>query len=186
MGGVDVDLDGRTTVEGLYACGEVASSGLHGANRLASNSLLEGLVFGRRAGLAAANETGAVPPVPALRRAEFSLEGTVINVPDMLNSIKSLMWKDVGIMRSGPGLARATENLANWGNYVFQCRFHDPEGWELVNVLTCAHAVAASALWREESRGAHFRSDHPESEPGPNVVHTPYPLPEDPFSHEPR
>lgn len=161
MGGVTADADGRSTVDGLYVCGEVASSGLHGANRLASNSLLEGLVFGRRAGLHAAAAARPVRPMSSFPEPSFSLEGSVINVPDMLNSIKSLMWKDVGIVRRGDSLQQATRRLSDWSNYVFQCAFRSPSGWELVNVLTCAHAVAASALRRTESRGGHFRTDFP-------------------------
>jgi L-aspartate oxidase len=175
MGGVEVDLDARTAIDGLFACGEVASTGLHGANRLASNSLLEGLVFGRRAGLAA-RETG----VPTSRDvdfgdAKFTLEGSVINVSDMLNSIKALMWKRVGIIRDGKGLREAVTRLDDWSRYVLQCRFSTAEGRELVNVLTVAHAVAASALAREESRGAHFRSDFPEPRDSAPVVHTTFP-----------
>ncbi len=165
MGGVVADMDGRTSVPGLLACGEVASSGLHGANRLASNSLLEGLVFGQRSGLAAAAAEGAPLKTPSIfPETDFGLEGSVINAADMFNSIKSLMWKDVGIVRSAEMLERAVTRLGNWSDYVFQCRFHSAQGWELVNSLTVAHAVATSALWREESRGAHFRSDFPETD----------------------
>ena len=96
----------------------------------------------------------------------------------MLNSIKSLMWKDVGIVRRGDSLRRATRRLADWSNYVLQCSFRDPAGWELVNVLTCAHAVASSALRRTESRGAHFRTDFPDSDPS-WIRHTQYGLDDD-------
>lgn len=178
MGGIEVDLHARTSIEGLFACGEVASTGLHGANRLASNSLLEGLVFGRRAGLAA-RELDASPRAKVdFGAAKFTLGGSVINVPDMLNSIKSLMWKRVGIIRDGKGLREAVTRLDDWARYVLQCRFHDTAGWELMNVLTTAHAVAASALAREESRGAHFRSDFPEPVASTAAQHTPFPLQE--------
>ena len=170
MGGVAADLHGRTSLAGLYACGEVASSGLHGANRLASNSLLEGLVFGQRAGGAAAAEAARPSRPWALPgRPDFTLDGSVINAPDMLNSIKSLMWRDVGILRSGPGLDEAVKKLRSWGDYLMQCAFTTQEGWELVNVLMAAEAVASSAARRKESRGAHFRSDFPEPAPGEAV-----------------
>ena len=175
MGGVEADLTAATALPGLFACGEVASSGLHGANRLASNSLLEGLVFGRRAGRAAVESTADTAGGLPLQRPEFSLEGSVINVPDMLNSIRSTMWRDVGIVRSGTGLKRAAQRLSEWSNYLFQCRFSDAAGWELVNVLTAAHAVAASALYRRESRGSHFRTDFPETDDAHWRRHTRYP-----------
>ncbi|MCA9319406.1 MAG: L-aspartate oxidase [Planctomycetes bacterium] len=177
MGGVEVDLDARSAMPGLYACGEVASSGLHGANRLASNSLLEGLVFGHRAGLHAAGSNATVPAAaPDFAGAEFSLEGSVINAPDMVNSIKSLMWKDVGIIRNAEGLKRAENRLTDWANYLMQCSFRDPEGWELVNSLMCAHAVAASARLRKESRGAHFRTDYTECDDEHWRRHSRYPF----------
>ncbi len=162
MGGLAVDLEARTTVEGLYACGEVASTGLHGANRLASNSLLEGLVFGWRAGKCAAAEMVAKSLPRTFEETDFGLEGSVINVADMVNSIKSLMWHDVGIVRNAQQLKSSSERLSNWANYVLQCRFQDSAGWELVNTLTLAQAVVESAFARTESRGAHFRSDFPE------------------------
>ena len=183
MGGVTVDLEGRSSLEGLYACGEVASTGLHGANRLASNSLLEGLVFGHRSGQHAGGLDVRRRTIERFPESDFSLEGSVLNVSDMLNSIKSLCWKDVGIVRSGESLRRAVERLADWSNYVLQCSFHDPEGWELVNVLTSAYAVAASALYREESRGAHFRSDHPDRDDVGWARHSPFPIRESNQTH---
>ena len=160
MGGVDTDNDGVTSVPGLFACGEVARTGLHGANRLASNSLLEGLVFGRRAGLTAAQAESAAPAI--LNPGQFTLEGSVMNIPDMRNSIQSVLWRDVGIVRNAEGLARASELLNSWSDYVCQCRFRDSAGWELINILTTACAITDSALARQESRGAHFRTDFPD------------------------
>ncbi|MEE9391898.1 MAG: L-aspartate oxidase [Planctomycetota bacterium] len=175
MGGIEVDLEGRTQVQALFACGEVASSGLHGANRLASNSLLEGFVFGRRAGRAAANEPPLtrsldLPPSP-----DFGLDGSVMNAGDMYNSIKSLMWRDVGIVRDESSLQSAVKRLEAWSAYVFQCAFHEQKGWELVNVLSAAAGVANSALRRRESRGAHFRSDYPETDDANFLCHSVYP-----------
>jgi L-aspartate oxidase len=162
VGGVACDLFGRTDVAGLYVAGEVSSSGLHGANRLASNSLLEGLVFGRLAG-----EHAATAPERSRRAADFAppaktLPGSVIHVPDMVNSIRSLMWKTAGITRRGDGLAAALATLDAWDAYVRHCDFADPRGFELVNLLTVARLVVRGAHWREESRGAHFRSDFPQ------------------------
>jgi L-aspartate oxidase len=161
VGGVRCDLDGRTNVDGLFVAGEVASTGLHGANRLASNSLLEGLVFGRRAGIAAADVTGEPRPAPPPPAPEKSLPGSVLHVPDMVNSIRGLMWKSVGIVRRADGLESALRSLEAWAAYVSQCAFNETRGFELVNLLSAARIVTAAALWREESRGAHFRSDFP-------------------------
>ncbi|MEZ6195208.1 MAG: L-aspartate oxidase [Planctomycetota bacterium] len=180
MGGVLVDLDGRTEIPGLLACGEVASTGLHGANRLASNSLLEGLVFGRRAGRAAIEEpeTPRVDELPAA--AELARDERVLNIPDMFNSIKSLMWKNVGIVRDRKGLTVAVQRLEGWSQYVLRCRFDTKGGRELVNVLTTATAIARSALARRESRFAHFRTDHPVPESAWAGRHTTYPFEETP------
>jgi L-aspartate oxidase len=164
VGGVEVDLDGRSTVEGLYAAGEVASSGLHGANRLASNSLLEGLVFGRRAGAHAGGASGTIPEATSFAARAHSLPGGVIHVPDMVNSIRSLMWKSAGIIRRPEVLGRALKSLAGWRSYVEECDFRDSRSFELVNLLSTALLIVSAALWREESRGTHFRADLPETD----------------------
>lgn len=162
MGGVETDLQARTSIEGLYAAGEVASSGLHGANRLASNSLLEGLVFGRRAG-EAAGASAKVPtttvPLPEETR---SLPATILNVGDMKNSIRSAMWKWAGIVRHGEDLERALGQLRSWQAYVQQVNFDRGDGFAMENMLEVAILVVNGALWRRESRGAHFRGDYPE------------------------
>ena len=162
VGGVACDAFGRTNIEGLYVAGEVASTGLHGANRLASNSLLEGLVFGRIAGEHAAGRTDGPRRELDLPPPEKTLPGSVIHVPDMVNSIRSLMWKAAGITRRGDGLKAALATLDAWDAYVGHCEFPDPRGFELVNLLTVAHLVVRGAAWREESRGAHFRADCPQ------------------------
>jgi L-aspartate oxidase len=172
VGGVEADLDGRTSVGGLYAAGEVASSGLHGANRLASNSLLEGLVFGRRAGLHAATAGGSTQPCGAFPARTHSLPGSVIHVPDMVNSIRSLMWKSAGIIRRPEALRRAEASLAGWMSYVDECEFKDPRSFELVNLLTTSLLIVSAALWREESRGTHFRADVPETDDARWRVHS--------------
>ncbi len=159
IGGVRIDADGRTSVPRLYAAGECASSGFHGANRLASNSLLECLVVGRRAGRAAAEE-GPGDASRALSYAgRFLAEG--IEGEDLRNSLRSLMWRQVGIERDGARLRDAIERLKFWSRYVLRQGFAEPAGWELQNQLTLGLAMATCALKREESRGVHYRTDHP-------------------------
>ncbi|MCA1631282.1 MAG: FAD-binding protein, partial [Acidobacteria bacterium] len=160
MGGVRTDLDGRTTLGGLYAAGEVACTGVHGANRLASNSLLEGLVFGARAGrAAAADRAGGAAPIA--HRAVVNDEET----PDagrgsggeialaVRKRVRRLMWERVGILRSRQSLGRALSEFEQ----IAGARLRTPSR----NFLTVATLVARAALWREESRGAHHRVDFP-------------------------
>jgi L-aspartate oxidase len=166
MGGVETDLDGRTSVPGLFAAGEVACTGVHGANRLASNSLLEGLVFGARAADAMSGEhQRAVPvadtPVPsAVARGTRTapLFGTV--------QVRDLMWRDVGLFRDRGTLSRAVAALdEHWRTLDAHLRDGgrlDTAGWRAANLLTVARLIARAALRREESRGAHFRDDYPQ------------------------
>jgi L-aspartate oxidase len=165
IGGVTVDLRGHTTLPGLWAAGEVTSSGLHGANRLASNSLLEGLVYGttcgRGAGAAAAHMPDAfvVPPVQATFQPETG--GPDLDVADLTNALRSLMVRHMGISRNREGLLEAERTVAFWCRYVLRREFNLRAGWELQNMLTIARLMIWSALERTESRGVHFRSDHP-------------------------
>jgi len=162
IGGCITDLEGRTSLPGLLAAGEASSSGLHGANRLASNSLLEGLVFGRRAGALAAAAEGAPPDTIEVPEPDRPLPPTVLNVADMKNSIRSLMWRNAGILRSGDGLGRALGQLQTWQAYVHQVRFERTSALEMQNMLAVAIAVVRGAVWRVESRGTHYRTDYPE------------------------
>jgi L-aspartate oxidase len=171
IGGVTVDAEGRTDVPGLFAAGEVTSSGLHGANRLASNSLLEGLVYGARAGAAASAELLAegpdgdafrVPPIANPRAEENGGDGTTLDLADIRNSLQSLMWRQVGVERRGGELAESLEAVEGWCRYVLPRQFADPQGWQLQNMLHVARLMIASALAREETRGVHFRADCPE------------------------
>lgn len=167
IGGTTVDDHGRTTVPGLWAAGEVTSSGLHGANRLASNSLLEGLVFGVRAGEAASHAASDIPDslqVPALASVRSVANKEPLDVADIRNSLKSLMWRAAGVRRSREGLAEALDSVRHWAGYVAQRQFRDVDGWELQNTLLVASLVLEAALTRQESRGVHWRADFPKSD----------------------
>lgn len=166
MGGVRTDLDARTDVKRLLAAGEVACCGIHGANRLASNSLLDGLVFGHEAGvqaLALAQESQATFPhkqVKSLR----SKEPIPLDVDDVRASLKSLVSRAAGIVRDGETMTQALQMLDFWQNYVYAEEFQAVRGLELQNMLACAQLVIRGALRREESRGAHQRSDFPKTD----------------------
>jgi L-aspartate oxidase len=159
MGGIRTDLDGRATLQGLYAAGEVACTGVHGANRLASNSLLEGLVFGARAGRAAAEDhTGGSIHSASRDATEVLAPQNVAQKPgevalSVRKRVRRLMWERVGIIRSRASMERA---LLEFGQIA-----RAPLGHASRNFLTVATLIARSALWREESRGAHFRLDFP-------------------------
>jgi L-aspartate oxidase len=159
MGGVLSDLEGRATLPGLYVAGEAAATGVHGANRLASNSLLEGLVFGARAGAAMRNELRQVAAKPAKVRA-VSNGPTSGPVEQVISEIQDLMWKDVGIVRSGTGLKQALTRLDSLRNQVEHP--HTRRAHEARNLHLAGSLVARSALAREESRGAHYRTDFPD------------------------
>ena len=158
MGGVATDIDGRTTLPGLYAAGEVACTGVHGANRLASNSLLEGLVFGARA--AAVMEQPARAAVLSGARGRGRMpqarEATVIPEPD---AVRELMWRDVGLVRDGAGLGRAVVTLDGWRRALLAAGRQDVD--VTAALVTVAWLMARGALDRTESRGCHARSDFP-------------------------
>ncbi|MDX2132262.1 MAG: L-aspartate oxidase [Planctomycetota bacterium] len=166
IGGVRTDLEGRTDVPGLFAIGEAASTGVHGANRLASNSLLEGLVFGEIAGrlageagrLSPSNGRAPVPIVSDIRPSDLG----ELDLSDVRSSLRSAMWKNVGIERSGQRLASVVEMIDFWARYTLDKIFDDPEGWETQNMLLAGAVIARAAAWRKESRGCHWRADCPE------------------------
>ena len=149
IGGVTVDHEGRTTVPGLWAAGEVTSSGLHGANRLASNSLLEGLVYGAHAG-AGASALRLTEPIRFTpfrwRTCPIEPHAEPLDLADIRNSLKSLMWRAAGVRRSGPQLADARGTIRRWCGYVLRRQFNDPDGWELQNMLTVASLMVEAAL----------------------------------------
>lgn len=167
VGGVHTDLEGRTDVPQLLVVGEVASTGLHGANRLASNSLLEAIVMGEAAGRVASEAssgngagparkpTKIVSDVPSSKRGELDLT-------DVRSSLRSAMWRNVGIERNGPTLGDVAEMCDFWSRYTLDKVFDDPFGWETQNMLQLASVIVTSALEREESRGCHRRTDFPQ------------------------
>lgn len=164
VGGVAVDLSGRTDVRNLYAVGEVSNTGVHGANRLASNSLLEGLVFGREAGRVAGEALATIPnntkPLP-LTHTSLPSHRRELDLPDVANALRSMMWRNVGIERSADPLIDAVDVLKFWGRYVMDKALETPAEWEVQNMLTTGMLMARSALARDESRGVHFRTDYP-------------------------
>ena len=165
IGGVTTDLEGRTTLRGLYACGEVASTGVHGANRLASNSLLEGLVFGERVARQLVHPVAGRIPAPARTvRIDWPAGSGREDVPGAVDRVRDLLWDDVGIVRTGAGLRAAIEELSQLGRSTEPGRAKDLAG-PVANAVLTASIVARAALVRTESRGAHYRSDFPNRRP---------------------
>lgn len=163
MGGMRTDLDGRSTLPGLYGAGEVTCTGVHGANRLASNSLLEGLVFGARAGAAALADNYE------LQITNYEIDATLWNSDSELSTavkkrVKRVMWDRVGIGRNADDLQRALEE--------FKQIEESKLGTASRNFVTVAKLVTQAALWREESRGGHYREDFPERNDEKFKVHS--------------
>ncbi len=158
MGGVKTDIQGRTNIPGLYAAGEVASTGVHGANRLASNSLLEGLVYGKRAG-EAARERASTP----LSRPSHDLEikFSVLDEAERYRErIRRIMWERAGIIRCNESLETARRTLAEIKG-LLKGNYRDRSALEVKNMLHCSLVIVESALQRRCSIGAHYRSDYP-------------------------
>jgi len=159
MGGVRTDLSGQTSLPGLYAAGEAAATGVHGANRLASNSLLEGLVYGARAGQAMRDNLHDSTSRLSPKRSASSNGPVDSGTEDLIGQVRDTMWNKVGIVREGSGLRETIEKLRS-----LQPRVGHPgtrRAFEARNILTSALLVTRSALAREESRGAHYRTDYP-------------------------
>jgi L-aspartate oxidase len=161
MGGVKTDLHGSTNIEGLYAAGEVACTGVHGANRLASNSLLEGLVYGYRAGVAAAQQKGQRPRGKGQERKTSDIPAPDFDLEEVRTSLRRLMWEKVGIIRCGISLNEAVEKLSGW-KHILKMDFNTRRGLELKNMLTVGFLITLAALERKGSVGAHYRSDFKE------------------------
>jgi len=164
IGGVVVDQRGWTGIPGLYACGEASCTGVHGANRLASNSLLEALVFGRRVALALAR-SGRQKPRPA--GARFQFQQGIANAQEYKARLRAITWRWAGLNRDKAGLEKGLAELEaleqDLARGVYLCR----ASMELANMLTVARLLLQAALLREESRGGHFRTDFP----APNHAH---------------
>ena len=166
MGGVRVNSWGETNIAGLFAAGETACAEVHGANRLASNSLLESVVFGKRvvrrtetAMRPENSQSSALSHSYSLPERQQSDAAPSLNLPN----VQSLMWDKVGIVRSGQGLEEAAGILATW--HALHLQPADRVSQELNNLVLCGRLVAEAALLRTESRGAHFRNDYPETSP---------------------
>jgi L-aspartate oxidase len=167
IGGVKTDALARTSIENLYACGEVASTGLHGANRLGSNSLLEGLVFGTIAGEAAGGRLNAGVDHLKHRRIKYDVprsDRSRLDTDDVRNALRALMWRNVGITRKAQPLSEAQEIISFWQRYVMDKVFDTSFGWECQNMLTVSLLMARAAEKRRESRGVHYRQDFPEQD----------------------
>lgn len=164
IGGATTDARGATGVPGLWAAGEVTSTGLHGANRLASNSLLEGLVFGSHAGRGASAAALCIDDdfqVVPLENPPVAQPSEPLDPVDIRNTLKTLMWHSAGVRRDAAGLQDAAETIDRWCSYVLNRQFNSPQGWELQNMLVVSRLMVAAALEREESRGTHLRLDFP-------------------------
>jgi L-aspartate oxidase len=167
MGGIDTDEWGRTSVPGLFAAGETACTGVHGANRLASNSLLEGLVFGARA----AEAMLQAPAAAALKGDRVAVDGydarstSAAGEPLDVSGLRDLMWRSAGLFRTRerlvPAVSRLEQAFAAASAEVVSARAADGEAWARYNLVTVGLLVARAALRREESRGGHFRADFP-------------------------
>lgn len=164
MGGIETGLDGQSSIPGLYACGEAACSGVHGANRLASNSLLEGLVFARRAVLAIERDRLPLPLVRAKAPEAPSVVLGSETAQKIREHLRRRMFEDAGVLRNGPQLKKLREELLLLGAQIPAYPTQQAV-WELKNLLTAAQLIVEGALQRRESRGGHFRLDYPYSDP---------------------
>jgi L-aspartate oxidase len=162
MGGVKTNLHGKTPVNGLFAAGEVACTGVHGANRLASNSLLEGLVYGARTGKSVAD---SVQDVHLEESAPVPFQSTSLsqshNLQEMKIMLKQIMWEKAGIIRCGESLQNGKNTLKEW-DFIKECSVLKRDELEFKNMLTTAQLIIDAALLREGSIGAHYRSDFKE------------------------
>jgi L-aspartate oxidase len=160
LGGVRTDLSGKTSLAGLYAAGEAAATGVHGANRLASNALLEGLVYAARAGKAMREELQHARKPASMQKKAASQNGPVdAGIEELIGQVQEIMWKDAGIVRTRAGMQEAIRVLEGLAPRVAHPRTR--RSYEAANLHVAGLLVARSALAREESRGAHYRIDSP-------------------------
>lgn len=157
MGGIRTDIHGRTTLPGLYACGECACTGVHGANRLASNSLMETVVFGKRVVEHIESGEGGA----ATSADEFATLGLPPGTAPSHASVQSLMWDAAGIVRNADGMAAALATIRNWQH---QTGIRDRDSGERRGMTVLANLMLEAALRRTESRGAHYRTDFPDTD----------------------
>jgi L-aspartate oxidase len=160
IGGVRTNLDGKTNVNGLYAAGETAATGVHGANRLPSNSLLEGLVYGARTGKAMREGVKPVSRSSAQPKAAYSNGPVDTGMEEVIGQIQAVMESEVGIVRTRMGMQKAIKNLEQMAAKLAHPKTR--RAHEAANLHLAAQLVARSALAREESRGAHYRMDYPD------------------------
>ena len=166
IGGLWVDARGRTSIDGLYACGEAACTGLHGANRLASNSLLEGLVCGLETGLDCLDTVRRGSRAPLKIVSDIADAQRTLDLADIRSSLVSLMWRRLGIERDGEALEDVAARIDLWASYTLEAVFDERPGWEVQNLLCVARLTTRAAARRRESRGTHFRVDFPVLDPG--------------------
>ncbi|MEI7027657.1 L-aspartate oxidase [Paenibacillus sp. y28] len=160
MGGVKTDLNGQTSVKRLYACGEVSSTGVHGANRLASNSLSEAIVFGRRI-IESINQLPPLTHRPVIAVKQERVETLTQPIVEKRLKLQKIMLRYAGLVRSAEGLQKGHEELKRQ-HTIYDAVLTKKEEFEFANLLTCALLTTEAALIREESRGGHFREDFPE------------------------
>ncbi len=170
MGGVKTDINGATSIKGLFAAGEVACTGVHGANRLASNSLLEGLVYGARAGVSAreygleARINGIEVEALNINESKYikrrSHDITRFDIEEIRHSLRKLMWEKVGIIRCADSLTEAKKKLDKW-SFILKEEFNTRRELELQNMIQLAQLINSAAILRKNSVGAHYRSDIP-------------------------
>ena len=161
MGGIETDLWGRTSVKGLYACGEAACTGVHGANRLASNSLLEGVVFGARAAQSSVEDcfNNKIEEVMIDDNEQnISYDKCDVTLPE----IQNLLWQYVSVIRNQKGLKKSLDKLSDYQDIYELCSPRDRKTGEIKNVITVGKLITLAALTRKGSKGSHFREDYPE------------------------
>jgi L-aspartate oxidase len=165
MGGIKTDTWGQTNLTNLYACGECTSTGVHGANRLASNSLLEGLVFGNRIARKIKKNI-TLSSINQLEKLKLSYNThqekyKEYSPEELKKELQTLMWNKVGIIRNFSDLKKALQKISEW-KFIFKSELKTTDDFELANLIILADLITNSALQREESRGAHYREDFPD------------------------